>query len=505
VSQASAEEAAANMSGNLWGQALAEAKANDNADQANPFDFISTILSPALYLTTPYYALTGQKEKISPLPTTRLGWAAQAALKGTGAQGVGDFAGAVLAGPETYLRNKAGLPEFGEFGDYYIDRQLANMAADGTADAEAVQQAMIERAGNPLFEQARQRVLFEMMLKVPGAAGVYSATHGGGVGGTFAATVIGLFPGGLLPEGELRYRGLKERYGAAWDLYKKGDTSALQDFFEEYPEYEARLALRDEPQERLRQFLVGQVWDRYMTLDKSDRRLARPQLGPQFQSDFLDENTRSYEAIDIETLALWSQMLGGLVPETPETAEVAGLPDYATPPLQGMPEQFRAPIQEFYDLKDKKYQNITAIQSGYFSEPPGAARRRYLSQWPQLKNYWDWRRAYIAQHPEIEPFISQTAAENILSGQQSYSYLPPGQIESLLGLYYQQSQTTQATAVTPDYFGQLSPLAQRQVVDYSLRGTRPGAGAMTELARIWNENGRPGATVQDFLILLANQ
>ena len=72
-----------------------------------------------------------------------------------------------------------------------------------------------------------------------------------------SAMLFGLYPASILPEGEMKARGLYDEYKAVGERYQNGDRNAYNQFFEEHPEYEARLALFDTPEERLRQMMIS--------------------------------------------------------------------------------------------------------------------------------------------------------------------------------------------------------------------------------------------------------
>lgn len=468
ITEAQAAEALRDKESDLWKEALAQAKITYKSEIANPFDFISTLMGPAWYLTTPFYALTGQTDKIGELPVTRTARAVEAVTNGTWAEPVGDVIG-MLAKPEEWIREKTGLPQMGEYGDYYINRQLANMVADGVIDSNTATQAMIERSGEA-YDQAVERVKMELAVRVPGATTTYAITHGAPLEQIIASLPTSVFGAGLLPEGELRYRGLYQKWNAAWKSADMGDTTAVSKFFDDHPEYSAYLARKRTPEENLQNFLVGEVWDRYMALDKTERRLVRGQLGTLFNSAFLNKETRDYSAIPTETLAIWARMLGGTVPETEATATVTSMPEGEFPQLEGLPPNVAASLQNYNVIRDQMFPNIDAIQSMYFAMPestpylPGVPqdatqvimdyrdarsakfpnwyadqkayfdlpegskeRTTYLKQHPALAAYWDWAREQKAQHPEIEQYAGVMRAyagprEQFASGQTLQAY-----------------------------------------------------------------------------------
>ena len=494
-SQAEIGQAVQTRSGSVWEAALAEASIRRKAEISNPADFMATILGPAWYLTAPYKLAMGQGNEISQLPITRTAQAIQTATAGTWAEGIGNVVG-LLAKPETILRDKLGLPQYGEYGEYYIDRQIANLVAEGLVTPEQAKMAMTERSGD-VYALAEERVRQELMMRVPGGSALYAGLHGG-IDDMLKAMPTSLFGAGLLPEGELQYRGLKEKWNAAWDAYDAGDKEAITQFFEDHPEYEVYLMKGQTPDERLRTVLTGQIWDSYMSMDKATRRIVTAQLGPTFQHAFLNSETRSPESLDVETLARWSMMLGNDVPETKATEQVVNMPQVDQPMLEGLPTETSAAMAQYDMQKAQQFPMIYEIQNLYYASSD-ADRAQILTIYPQLREYWDWRRAYIEAHPEAAPFLDRDVAEGILSGElsaQDYG-LSPDQAERLLTYYNTEFSTPVHTA---DYYLKgASPYLLESLSAHQLTGAPLTEGTYKELELIWKAYGMPGESFTDWL------
>jgi hypothetical protein len=411
------------------------------------------MMSPPLWWTMGSNLLNGTPEKIGVLPITRTASAFETAAKGTVLEGIGKLVGKA-AWPEKALRGAAGLSEFGEWGDWYIDRQISNMVADGDISADEGKIAMIERQG-PIFDQAKARVSQEQMLQVPGMGTIQQLAQGR-VKGALQSAPNMIFPASLFPGGELKLRGLKNDYDKAWDDYNQGDDDAINKFFEDHPEYEARLALYDEPEERLQKFMIGQLWDKYSSLDKPNRTLATKILGQKFKDAFLNSDTRSYDSISVEEMARWTQMLGGAVPKTEKTtpvlAEPSGQIDLYSPDISQGITTYRA-------ARDEQFPGISAIQAAYFKLPEKSAQRKdYLRRFPQLKPYWDWNREYKADHPELQEYWNENS----------------------------QSNTPQ---LSEQEIAQLDPVLIRQVLAYGLAGQALSSGARSLLRQLAASRG----------------
>jgi hypothetical protein len=472
ITEEQAREAALSQSGEIWDSAMSQASMDQ--DMTSDVNWLNTIMQPALYLTLPYFMATGKnwvtgRDDMPLLPITRTGLGAEAATKGTPLQAVGDFVGGLLAYPETTIRKKAGLQEFGDWSDYYIDRNLASMAADGTITTREAQKAMITRSGEA-YDEARARTKYEIGVSTPGSWPIQAALKQPWKNplSFLAATLFGWLPAGLLPEGELEQRNLGLIYKQAREAYNKGDPDALQDFFEKHPEYEARLSLYDPPDERLRQFLISEVWDRYNALGSLEKGQVRDQLGDDFTNLFLDKTNRNYNELDSRTLAMWAQQLGGTVPKNETTAPLLADPDFQQSTLDIAPKADADIINTYRDVRNKLYPNWYAMQTWYYSFPKGSQERKdVLKQFPQLKEYWEWNREYKAKYPVIAKYQSDNSN---LGAAADYSYLE-----------------------------KLDPITLNQLFAYYTLGQEMTSGAQEELFYIYQQLGEPGGSFDNFL------
>ena len=291
---------------------------------------------------------------------------------------------------------------------------------------------------------------------------------------------------------------MKEKWNAAWEAYDSGDKEAIQRFFEDHPEYEVYLMKGQTPDERLRSMLTSQIWDAYMGLDKATRRLVTGQMGPLFEHAFLNKETRSPESLDVETLAFWARLLGAKVPKTEATAPVAEMPAYQMPQLEGFTPETATAINNYYTAKEQNFPFINEIQNLYYGTAQ-SERSRILSIYPQLREYWDWRRQYIEQNPLAAPFISQEVADGIRSGELDARLfgLSPDQADRLLEYYNTEYQTSLYTA---DYYLQnASEITRTQLDQYLAAGIPLGEGALKELRQIWETNGKPLGSFDEWL------
>lgn len=486
-------------------------------------DFLSLISAPSLAFSL----ITRGPSKTGPFPLSRT-MQALSAVTGWDALATLD--------PEAKLRQGAGLSEFGEWGNYYIDRMLANMAGDGSATADEVTQAMIDRSG-PVYEEAMNRTRKELALREPGMLPLLAArnalTGDGNILDILGAALVGWLPGGLLPEGELELRGLADEYRAAWDSRNSGQNpQAVNEFFEAHPEYSARLALWDEPEERLRQFMISQVWDAYSNLNDLDRKSASRMLGRDFQTMFLNSETRDTDGLSTKQLVQWSQALGGLAPQAAPEAQPLQLGGDITAAYQAEKDKLFPGIDDllarYYDASDEQQAQLRVLMpqidkywewqaqyatmnpavipymaSGdlaeadpdtqfivfqyrsekarlfpgigtaldqYYAYPKGSAERKALyRQRPELQAYWDWERDFLARFPDVTQYVkSEASALKAMFG------------EDYTGKY--------GTPVNPSSF---TPEAQTALTSYFRYGDSLSYGAQKYLYYQWEKSGMP--------------
>ena len=505
-----AKDAKQNHSGNIWNRAVKQAEASLDKN-ISPASLATMMLSPALWWTIPKNIAQGTPEKISVLPITRTGQAVREIGKDTFAEGLTDIVGGLLAGPEEAIRKANKLSEFGQWGDYYIDRQLANMAGEGLITADEARIAMIERQGEA-FDMARERVATESAMRTPGVVGFEALKNNAKWYEILPAFLSGIFGGSLFPTGELKLRGLQDEYNNAWKKFKTGDESAINDFFADHPEYEARLALFADPDTRLHEFLVDQVWRKYTSLAGPNKKKVREALGQEFIDSFLDENTRNTDTVSDKTLIKWVQQIGGMVPSSLKDENIQKV-DYYNAVIANAAENYQkernARFPNWYELQQQYYalprvtdeqkkaylgshpelsDTYKTVQAAYragdkeayskfWDAQPLDKRRAFLRSHPELANYWSWNRNFKAQHPELAGYFEDQAQE--------YQNNTPSLSEAEL------KQMT-------------NPLI-RQLLDYYTTGEPLSSGAWSEIKRIWELGGKKSPTINEYLDTVVSQ
>jgi hypothetical protein len=512
------QQAASTKSGPAWERAVAQFKLENEGEMSNPLDFITLLTGPSLPLSIAGNYLKGTPEKINQLPITRMVQAATAFLGVKGGVNI-----------EAPFRKLAGLPERGELGDFYIDRELSNMAGENPDLTDDVQRAMVERQG-PIYEEALRRVGLQQGVKTLGSA-----------------LWLDFFP-----EGEEEQRDNQLAFSAAVDSQ---EPQAVAKFFDEHPEYQARMLMGkwNNPEQRMRNFLISQVWDGYRGLPELHQKQITEYLGEPFQDAFLDKETRSYDAIDTPTLAMWANSMKQQTP-----ANAPAMPG-TMPGLELADPETTQSYQAYTEQRNAFFGGeIFDAQSQYYLIPEGEVREQWLDEHPELEMYWGWRDRYLADHPEIIPFA--TSEESQVSGappeiqqlyyeyragraenfgseifdlQDDYFDLPQGSTrrrnflkkhpeltdywdwqrtvlanfpqlipyvksmesiaEAVLGKDYQTKYNVQTN------WDDFDPALIRQLMGYTLAGEDMGSGAYRELYRIYESQGSPGGDFEKWL------
>lgn len=467
ITKEQALQAIDDKDGVIWQNAVSTARL-ESGDKLDPMSMVSMMMQPAPWYTMPYYMIQGTPEKNYPYPPTRLGLALAAQSDGL----LGAF-GKMIAYPETKIREIAGLSPHGEFGDYYIEFMLANMATGDKYDTDTIIRAMLEKEGEA-YEEAKQLSDEYLSYRMPGSAliqAVKYAKETGEYGYIAPAFLATMFPAGLFPKGELEQRGLAKQYSEAWDKFVLGDTEAMQTFFDENPEYEARLALfKDEP-ERLHSHLINILWDSYMKLSSPDKKLVNDQLGQSFKTYFLDTNTRDYSRLDNDMLAYWGRRLNAKVPATPETESAL---NRTMNPLEMYKPDIAAAAQDFMNMRNEMFPNFYWLQNLYF-EIPESDRQKFLKGFPELKEYWDWKDSYTEANPLVADYLEDQKSR------------------------YTGSDATQFEEPNMKLFAEWDAELALAVGLYMISGQSLSTGAKAELTRIWDGLGRPGGSFDVWL------
>ena len=444
ISQAQAAEAIAKQAGPIWQTAKIEAESEAGADKTSPLDLVNVLTGFAPPVEWARQYINGTPQNIGPLPVTRQ------VKTITHALGIGPPGGVNL---ESGIRRGLNLPTWDRFEDYREDRALMSMVAEGKITLDQSERGMLERSGDA-FDEARRRVEDTRL-------------YGGFLNPLYWAG----FPADIMPAGEERQRALSLEWQKASDAWRAGDEDARDAFLAKYPEYEARLmSLNMDPKARMRSYLIDEIWTRYRTFGRTDKQMVVQQLGRAFEQLFLDKETRNYDGVDTQTLAMWAQALGMWTPKTKDT-EYALPTGMSAPEVKLLPPELSSAVDAFKNARDEQFPFWYALQTRYYQQPPGAVRRAFLVKFPQLKAYWAWKDKQYAQHPEVKTFIQGL---EVSAGDQQVGILSMPEVLS-------------------------NDLLMRQLFGATYAGRPLSSGALSELMRLWEAAGQPMGTLQAWL------
>ncbi len=368
------QQALQTKEGDIWDRAIATAKDNDENLRTDAFDYVSLFTSPHAPIQWASEIAKGTPENIQPFsPLSRMSRGISTML------GIQDFP-LLPHNLEGKVRKSLGLPFYDKWDEYRVDRMLANMAATGDYSTNDILRAMIDRKG-AIFEEAADKANKEFAV---GALG----------------SMLGI-PTKAYPTGELLQRTLNKQFSEAYSKYENGDIDALNNFFDAHPEYEARLALYDDPEVRMRDFMVDELWNTYNNMPTVNKKEVREQLGDFFDAAFINKETRSYDSIPLETMQIWIKLMGGNPVGTLKT------PSEKT--LKLTPPETAWRLQVFYDTRDMTFPDFYKQQKEYFAMKEGSqGRRDYLKLYPELKRYWNWRNDFMMRNPDAVVYLTDT-------------------------------------------------------------------------------------------------
>lgn len=494
-----AQAAASIQSGGdqIWQDALAEAILEDDGALSDSVTLASQLMGVAPWWQYSYYFATGQKDKISVLPPTKIGQALSS-FRSSDEPGapsnlgtlIGDIlatAGNVIKYPGETMRDLAGMSPYGEPGDYYVRLMLASMLGDGyTSDVAEVERQMIERQGN-YWEEAKRRADVYLSVRLPGSMFLHqiqefaqnpSAENASGIPQAFFLT---MFPAGMIPQGEQALRDIAPIYQEAWKKYNMGDKEALNRFEEQYPEYRIRRNMFKDNETLLKGFLVDQIWDKYTSIPKASRQLAVQSLGDNFQSLFLEG--KAYDRIDDETLAAWSYSLGGMVPQTEQTA---GAVESNQVPVPRYTPEVEAAVTEFQAQRDEMFPDYYWQQQIYWDTAEGK-REGLKRQMPSYFRYLTWRNNYYDQNPIVKQWADDQSARR--DGGDDRLLSPVG--DTLGG--------SNASIPSNSVLIEFDNTLKAELGKYIINGTPLSSGAKAELTRLWTAKGKPGGSLEQWI------
>jgi len=326
----------------------------------------------------------------------------------------------------TPIRSMMGLRPGETWDVYRAERMVSNMAGTKEITVEQAQNAMSSHRGD-VWEEAVRRAAQERGVRQVGQAvgisglDVYPA-------GERAQRALQQERNRIVDEAAPEYREVPYEEKAAWrEAHPEADKrlrAAWKSFYADHPEYSAREFLFADPRQRL----IDVIENEYYGRGAASRRTLRKELGGDFVKYFIAPDTQDITKFTTVQLAEMAQKMGRevgapVLAETqreawlrpvvePTDPEIAYLRARVAPEEIGeVPAHIEKAYKEFTEYRDENFpESIYQIQSGYFAFPKGSQQRRnYLVEHPILKTYWDWARAFKANHPEFAEWYAATS------------------------------------------------------------------------------------------------
>jgi hypothetical protein len=278
-----------------------------------------------------------------------------------------------ITGPEGFVREALGGNARGYLWDFYVNREITNMVIQGELELDDALLAQVEKQG-PAWEAAMDRVGKIQSLKMLAAS----------------------FWVDVFPEGEMGARDLQAEFAQAIENNKTAE------FFDEHPEYEARLQMSnwDNPEAQMKNYIKSQIWDKYFEMSDLDQKRVKEVLGEDFETYFINKETRSYDSIPIETMLGWAQQLEGEIPENAPRFK-------SGEEFELSPEAQAQAYETYYTARKSQFPNISSIEALYYSSDDPEAKNKVEKLFPQLREYKNWQAQYFAENKDVVPLIKR--------------------------------------------------------------------------------------------------
>lgn len=402
ISQTEAANAIANMGGALWDQQKMQMEKLSSTREG--IDDFSTMFRPHLPIDILYKLKTDPKSIGVLFPMTRIIRAATGVnVEQPIKQGLRQLTGA------------QDIPDWDMWEEQRTDRALAFLVGEGQLSERDALLAMVERKGDA-YDMARARAQEQMKFQ------------------TFSA-----FGGQLFPEGEKEYYkskilrqqmldqavaslgGNPDDYssGEKWDIVKANNLTArgtpLGDFYRNNPVWGSFQSVYDEPEAKLKEFLADEIWGRYDSKGKLDKRLMADDLGDEFRELFLSKDTRDMSRVTLDQLGEWARKARGYVPQQ-DILKVGDFPEVR----YGTADQ-NARYGAMGDERDALFdmESLSPKLDTYHNLAKDDARA-YRDVTPDLDAYLDWYGANMRSNPDIAQLLNpdyQQAAGNYVNTQ----------------------------------------------------------------------------------------
>jgi len=392
----------------IWQSALARAQMQEDSDP-NFGGLMEQYLGFSLPVSIGRALLENNPQGWNQWPMSRAGnsWRAVA-----GDNIIGKGGQYLLSLPERTARDIASkkfgsafeYKEFGEFGDYYIRNQVYDMVVEGRIDPVDAVQAVAEKDGNAIWEEAADRQREEVLMAMQGghalsaikdtAQDITKSNNGAEMDehwlrddlmNVFAGLLTAPLNKTVVREAESTWR---EQTGELNKAFASDDENAVDKFYDDNQNYEFKnLRYEADPEIALRQYLYKTITNLYYDMDKADQEIVKMSFGEDFENYVLNKETRAIESIDLSTLAGYAQALNGKVPF------IATDKINTTKPQQfNMLEVSQAQkdaYNTYFEERERDWKGWADVNNIYWSLPANQ-REAFLQANPRLEEYQKW-------------------------------------------------------------------------------------------------------------------
>lgn len=407
VSREDLDAAVNTRTGPLWDEAYAQAKSEIEANVENPYDVINGISSFSLPISMAVDIINGDWSKRSMTPLERT---------------ITDVTSPVVPGgwnPGGWIREALGQPSRDWLFTYYVEKEMGMMAVAHADDPDYIaelERQMVDQDGE-LWTEAMGRVGKQQAFKHLGS----------------------LFWFDMFPEPEQQQVANKQEF---FNAMESGDAAT---FFDEKPEYQAWMLKDnwDDPEVRMKKYLWSLNWDLRYSKDPLIRQQLDEQMPDDYHNLFLNKETRSFDSVNIPTLAQWAQAWGGVLPETaPETPSMGiELPEAS----------LNTAYNEYIAWRDA--QPGYALTGVYYNLPQGM-QSQFKAAHPEVQAYLEAKYTFGAANPELIPYI--ISDDNRLSGADPWTQ------EEVFQFYAEKSDLFPLISITQDRYYSLSGMEQKK-------------------------------------------
>jgi hypothetical protein len=151
----------------------------------------------------------------------------------------------------------------------------------------------------------------------------------------------------------------------------------------------------NEPEERMKQYIIGKIWDVYGNASSANQNAIKQGLGEDFVIAFVDKETKNEDAVSLKTLMTWARKLNVIIPKqagqetAPDEPEKTEIIEMYSPLVSDA-------YQEFVDTRKALFPFWYIEQEQYYAQPK---ETRKMSD--ELKRYYEWKDEYVKNNPIV--------------------------------------------------------------------------------------------------------